>query len=155
MIESITDGEPYVLTAEDVAEVEKIEQGYYDPAFMRISANKTSETAKGKRHVSNNSIIKGLGEFCVEFDIDPAGSHISNVSISGDFFMHGDVDEAICRRLEGAEMHSRRPHAYPSRDKSVRNNTRPHPRSPIPHVHPKQLKKMAEEPPGSSSTWRV
>ena len=70
MIESITDGEPYVLTAEDVAEVEKIEQGYYDPAFMRISANKTSETAKGKRHVSNNSIIKGLGEFCVEFDID-------------------------------------------------------------------------------------
>lgn len=103
MIESITDGEPYVLTAEDVAEVEKIEQGYYDPAFMRISANKTSETAKGKRHVSNNSIIKGLGEFCVEFDIDPAGSHISNVSISGDFFMHGDVDEAICRRLEGAE----------------------------------------------------
>lgn len=100
MIESLTDGAPYILTDEDVKAVERIEQTYYDPTFMRINAE--SDTASNGNHVINRTFINGLGEFCVEYDREPATDTIRNFRISGDFFMKEDVDEKLCRPFEGA-----------------------------------------------------
>ncbi len=104
IIESITDGEPYVLTQSDVEEVEQIEQGYYDPSFLRIgdTARTQSEPSADKgRHVSRQCRISGLGEFCVDYAITPEDERISNLRLSGDFFMSGDVESEICQRMEG------------------------------------------------------
>lgn len=104
IIDSITDGEPYVLTKSDVAEVEQIEQGYYDPSFMRIAGVDDIQTdaSPGKgRHVSRQSRIDGLGEFCVDYAVTPDEGRISNLRLSGDFFMSGDVESEICSRMEG------------------------------------------------------
>lgn len=99
MIGRITDGDPYILTEKDINEVEDIERGYYDPSFMRIHDKR--ETAGGNDRISRRTVIKGLGEFCVEYSVDSRDNTIRDFSISGDFFMNGDVEEKLCRRIEG------------------------------------------------------
>lgn len=103
MIREITSGEKYILSAEDIAEIEKIEADYYNPEFLRIEKREKKESmAKGKNDslVSNKATIKGVGEFCIECILDRSRNILHNVRISGDFFMSGDVEEIICRRLE-------------------------------------------------------
>lgn len=101
MITDITDSEPYVLTDADIREVEEIEKGYYLPSFLRIGSNLRKGKSCDTRHVSNNTVIPGLGEFCVEYDRDPADSTIRNFTISGDFFMNGDVEHRLSEPLNG------------------------------------------------------
>lgn len=100
MIREITDGNHYVLTKEDLEEVRNIEEGYYDPSFLRMSWAK-HKSPEGKRHVSRHMLIKGLGDFNIEYNIDPADNTIRDLSISGDFFMNGDVENLICKPLDG------------------------------------------------------
>ena len=100
MIESLTEGEPYVLTEDDVREVEAIEQGYYDPDFLRIHGREDRCRAAVARR-EGRAVVPGLGEFCVEYVLDSADGTIRDFSISGDFFMSGDVEERLCRPMEG------------------------------------------------------
>ncbi len=102
MLEEITDGEPYALTPEDAEEIRKIEAAYYSPSFLKIEA-KENLSSEGKRRVSKRENIKGLGEFCVEYDIDGLTNTISHFSISGDFFMKGDVENRICKAFNGLQ----------------------------------------------------
>lgn len=104
IIESITDGEPYILTDADIREVEAIEQGYYDPSFLRIKGDGHSSNIAQRHdtaHVIRNSILPGMGEYCIEYDLAGEDRRIENMTISGDFFMAGDVESEICARLEG------------------------------------------------------
>lgn len=100
MVDGITDGEPYELTDDDIKEIEEIEKGYYDPSFMRIESMK-GDCMNGNRLVSRREVIKGLGEFCVEYYLDRKTDEIRKFRISGDFFMNADVETLLCRPLEG------------------------------------------------------
>ncbi len=102
MIESLTDGDPYIMTEADIKEVEEIEQGYYDPAYLRIESLKKDRSLNDSEHMINRTFINGLGEFCVEYDKDLKTETLRNFRISGDFFMKEDVEEKLCRPLEGA-----------------------------------------------------
>lgn len=104
MIAGLTDGEPYVVTAEDCLAIEAIERGYYEPSFMRISdtaKNPGTQKSSDNSHVCRSTRIDGLGEFCVDYDITPETNTISAFRISGDFFMRADVETEICERLNG------------------------------------------------------
>lgn len=102
MIKEITEGDPYVLTENDVAEVMEIEKGYYDPAFMRISAS-NGATPERMQRVWRHRLIDGLGDFSVEYYVDKEENVVRGVSISGDFFMEGDVEGQLCKPLEGVK----------------------------------------------------
>lgn len=101
MIESITDNAPYVLTEEDIREVEEIEQNYYDPSFLRIdSAKRCRRKEDQTEHLVKRVHISGLGEFCAESDVDRKSGKLKEISLSGDFFMNEDVEEKLCGRLK-------------------------------------------------------
>ncbi|MCM1370138.1 MAG: lipoate--protein ligase family protein [Candidatus Amulumruptor caecigallinarius] len=100
MIESITDGQPYVLTADDIAKIEEIESGYYAPGFLRISD--TAAAVSSDRHVSCSKHVEGLGEICVDFETDKE-ERMRNFRISGDFFIDADIAQ-LGRRLEGKKI---------------------------------------------------
>ena len=100
MIKGITDGNPYILTDEDIHDIEEIEKGYYDPSFMRIGSQKGNIKDKANR-VTRREVIKGLGEFCIEYNLDKETNEIHNFEISGDFFINADVETLLCQPLEG------------------------------------------------------
>lgn len=100
MINGLTDGEPYVLTEKDISEIKEIEEGYYDPSFLRIEALRTGKNSSIKHIVRRNN-IKGLGEFNIEFDIIKKDEVMKNFTLSGDFFMRADIEKSICSRFEG------------------------------------------------------
>lgn len=85
----------YTLTLSDVKEIERIEQSYYDPAFLyrRPVAERLHKTTRPVR-------IEGVGEFTAILTLDNA-RRISSVNLSGDFFVTGDLDANICRHLIG------------------------------------------------------
>lgn len=87
IIDGITDGEPYILSASDVREVEQIELTYYDPSFMRIVNNRSASSPTHRRSIQRH--IDGVGEICLEYD--DLDSVIANCHISGDFFMTDDA----------------------------------------------------------------
>lgn len=102
MIRSITDGNPYIVTENDLDEIVAIENHYYDPSFMRMDGKRKSDGASvnGQRLVTNQMRLDGVGEFQIEYSLD-ADSRIRDFHISGDFFMSEDVDRMICNRLNG------------------------------------------------------
>lgn len=102
MIKEITDSDPYILSDADVREVEEIETGYYRPSFLRIG-DVAEVQGSGMPHMEKRTVVDGLGEFCVEYDRDPATDTVCNFRISGDFFMKGDVDDRLCRRIDGVK----------------------------------------------------
>lgn len=105
MIESITDGNPYLITEDDYRRIKEIESGYYNPAFLRIKDTESKECQKNsseeRMHISRSTRIEGLGEFCVDFDVDNGSGIISNFGISGDFFMSADIESTICAKING------------------------------------------------------
>ena len=101
MIQGITDDNPYTLTEEDLHEIEEIEKGYYDPSYLRIVSQKGSALKDSSKLVTRREVIKGLGEFCIEYSLDRSGNEIHNFNISGDFFMNADVETLLCRPFEG------------------------------------------------------
>lgn len=107
MISSIVEGTPYVLTAEDVKEIEKIEAGYYLPGFLKIEGYKTDmpndmDKKNESTHICESRHIEGIGEICVEYDCDVEGKVIS-LRISGDFFLEANLD-IIERKFLGQKI---------------------------------------------------
>lgn len=109
MIHSITDSDPYIVSQEDLKRIEEIEERYYDPGFMRIYGNNKQGEAhqQGTRLISNNLRLDGVGEFLIEYSLDPS-NRIGGFSISGDFFMSEDIDRRISDRLNGEQCHPER-----------------------------------------------
>lgn len=86
IIDSVT------LTAEDVREIEEIEKGYLDPAFL-----------EGRNHswsVSRKAKIEGVGEIVAEIDLE--SGNIAKCHVAGDFFaMKEGIDAELNRLLAG------------------------------------------------------
>lgn len=84
--------EEVMLTPEQIAEIEKIEATYLDPAFLEGRNHAYSVIHMGK--------IEGVGELSLDFDID--GGKIVKCHVSGDFFSsREDVDEYLTSLLAG------------------------------------------------------
>lgn len=83
-----------VLTTEDIAAIEKIEQEYYTSEFI-YGNNPAYSIVKEKR-------IEGVGEFRVS--IDAKGRVVRKVNLAGDFFIVGDIDTMLLSRLKGVEL---------------------------------------------------
>lgn len=103
MIKSITDGDPYIVTQEDLENILNLESRYYDPSFMKIGnvlgkpECRLSEAASLK---TNDIHLEGVGEFSIEYSVNQ-DNIIEEFRISGDFFMKEDVESRICDRLKG------------------------------------------------------
>ena len=82
-----------VLTAADVAAIEEMEQEYLSDAFI-YGNNPVATLVKEER-------IEGVGEFRVSLKVK--SGRIRSVSLSGDFFIIGDIDSMLLARLKGVE----------------------------------------------------
>lgn len=82
-----------VLTAGDVAAIEEMEQEYLSDAFI-YGNNPAATLVKEER-------IEGVGEFRVSLEVK--AGRIRSVSLSGDFFIIGDIDSMLLSRLKGVE----------------------------------------------------
>ena len=82
-----------VLTAADVAAIEEMEQEYLSDAFI-YGNNPAATLVKEER-------IEGVGEFRVSLEVK--SGRIRSVSLSGDFFIIGDIDSMLLSRLKGVE----------------------------------------------------
>ena len=82
----------FTLTAEDVREIEEIEKGYLDPAFL-----------EGRNHswsVSRKAKIEGVGEIVAEIDLE--SGNIAKCHVAGDFFaLKEGIDAELNRLLAG------------------------------------------------------
>lgn len=104
IVEGLTMGNKYFVSPEEVSEIKKIEQHYYDPDFLRIH-NDRMKSRKEIGYVIHKEHIPGLGEFCVEYDVKGSTpGEIANFTISGDFFMQKDVETLLCKPMNGTEL---------------------------------------------------
>lgn len=91
--EDLTDRE-IVLTEEQIAEIRKIEEGYYVPKWT-FGNHKAAALTRDRR-------IEGIGEF--HADIELQDGVIRRVNLSGDFFMLGDLDIMLLDILKGIPL---------------------------------------------------
>ena len=82
-----------VLTPADVCAIEKLSLDYLRPEFL-YGCNPAYSTIINHR-------IEGVGEFEVRLEIKE--NRIRKASLSGDFFVTGDIDTAILSPLQGVE----------------------------------------------------
>ena len=82
-----------VLSNEDIAAIELLEQEYYDAAFI-YGNNPAATLTKVQR-------IEGVGEFRVSLDVKE--NRIRKVALVGDFFIIGDIDSLLLTKLKGIE----------------------------------------------------
>ena len=82
-----------VLTTADVAAIDEMEQEYLSDAFI-YGNNPAATLVKEER-------IEGVGEFRVSLEVKVG--RIRSVSLSGDFFIIGDIDSMLLARLRGVE----------------------------------------------------
>lgn len=82
------------LTQQDVQQIKKIEEEYLSPEFIYGNNPKYTVTRKGR--------IDGAGDF--EVRLEMKNNTIKNLSILGDFFILGDVDENIIRPLRNVTL---------------------------------------------------
>ena len=86
------EGDSIVLNDSQITEIEKIEAGYLEPAFLEGRNHSYSVCRGGK--------IPGVGEVNAEFDIDDGV--ITKCHLSGDFFPISDgLDGVLTERLSG------------------------------------------------------
>lgn len=88
----ICNGE-FILSDADIANIEQLEQEYYDDSFI-YGNNPAASLAKVER-------IEGVGEFHVSLNVKEG--RIRNVELAGDFFIIGDIDSMLLSRLKGVE----------------------------------------------------
>lgn len=86
-----------VLTTADVAAIEEMEQEYLSDVFI-YGNNPAATLVKEER-------IEGVGEFRVSLEVK--SGRIRSVSLSGDFFIIGDIDSMLLARLRGVERTAR------------------------------------------------
>lgn len=113
MINSITDGNPYIINEADLQEIMLIEQQYYAPGFLKIGAVAPHhDNIPGENHESTTSAdnervrcfsrrIPDVGEFNIRLTTDSA-NRITALSITGDFMTDGEVTD-ITTALIGTE----------------------------------------------------
>lgn len=77
----LTDGTIH-LTEEDVTHIRKIEQGYYEPSFLRTSATDTYATAH--THAGCQRRINGCGSISLAFETEE--QKVKSVRVRGDYF---------------------------------------------------------------------
>jgi len=89
-----TDGTELALNEKDMDGIREVEESYLDPVFK-----------EGRRHgytVSRSGRMEGVGDVCVEFDMD--GKGIRACRMSGDFFpLRQGLDEALTDAFAGKD----------------------------------------------------
>lgn len=83
-----------VFTGEDVRETERITRGYLTDEFIFGNNPRCNVTREGR--------IDGVGGFSVRMELK--GDVIKSVDIKGDFFLVGDLEGGILRRLRGVPL---------------------------------------------------
>ncbi len=79
------------LSSEDIAAIELLEQEYYNDSFI-YGNNPAAAISRVER-------LEGVGEFCVSLDIKD--NKIRKVSLTGDFFIVGELDFMLLDKLKG------------------------------------------------------
>ena len=83
-----------MLTADDIAEIEEIEREYLSDEFIYGNNPRYSLVRKGR--------IEGVGELEVRMEVK--NRVIKAVNLVGDFFLVGDLDAQLLKRLKGAKL---------------------------------------------------
>ena len=90
--DTLCDGE-IMLNDNDVAAIERIEEGYLTPEFILGNNPRCNMERSGR--------IEGVGEFKITLELNR--NIIRNINIAGDFFLLGDLD-TIITRLKGRQF---------------------------------------------------
>ena len=83
-----------MLNADDIAEIEEIEREYLTDEFIYGNNPRYSLVRKGR--------IDGVGEMEVRMEVK--NRVIKAINIVGDFFLVGDLDTQLLKRLKGVEL---------------------------------------------------
>lgn len=86
------------LTADDIQQVEQLEQRYYEPDFMLLSPTLS------EGDIVRKGRIPGCGQIELRFHI--RNNRIQSVGLRGDFFATADVDKAFEEAFVGALYNS-------------------------------------------------
>jgi lipoic acid synthetase/lipoate-protein ligase A len=83
-----------VLTEQDIAAVEAIEEEYLSESFI-VGNNPTYSTIRRQR-------VEGVGELEVRMQVK--GSRIKDINLVGDYFLVGDLDGQLLKPLKGVQL---------------------------------------------------
>lgn len=89
-IDRLTDSK-IMLSQEQVDEIERMSLPYYDPEWIYGRHNPAAMKLRRR--------IDGIGEFVVGMDIKHG--RVADINIEGDFFLVGDIDNALLDRIKG------------------------------------------------------
>lgn len=89
----------YTLTSSDIAEIEEIEQKYYDMKW-RFGSRGILGMPKAQRRKLRR--VEGVGEIDTLITLD--GDTITDIDMTGDFFILSDLDTALLERLKGRRL---------------------------------------------------
>ncbi|MDE6652907.1 MAG: lipoyltransferase [Muribaculaceae bacterium] len=95
IIDSFTD-RSYTLTPADIAQVEELEQRYYDMKW-RFGNRGILGAPKDQRRILRR--VEGVGEIDTVLTLD--GNVIADIDITGDFFLLSDLDSGLLDRIRG------------------------------------------------------
>ncbi len=91
IVESIIDGETLILSPEEIAEIEKIEQHYYTDEWI------TGKNPKGEINVTKR--IDGIGELSISLTIKHG--KIIDITLNGDYIDTCDAEAYLNNHLSG------------------------------------------------------
>lgn len=89
-ISSLTDSE-ITLSANDIAEIEKLSRQYFNPSWIYGRG--------GSASIKRSRRIEGVGEFTTSIVL--ADNAIEDVDLEGDFFLLSDLDSTLLYRMKG------------------------------------------------------
>lgn len=85
--------EEVMLTADDVRNIEELEQEYLDPNFI-FGTNPLYSVVRKRR-------LEGVGE--LELRMEVKGNRVRHLNLLGDFFVIGDLNRLL-QRIQGCEL---------------------------------------------------
>lgn len=92
--------EDIMLSDADVRAIKELEQRYYAPDFLNGRRRDIAKVACPD--IRRKQRIEGVGEFDVQIFLN-AARKIEQISLSGDFFVTGDIDRELLAVLHGVE----------------------------------------------------
>lgn len=92
-----------VPDAAAIAAIEKIEQSYYEPAFLYRKGENTPSAADDRGQTRLHAHVDGVGEIEICIACDTEG-RIVRTEASGDFFLLDDPGRTIFSALKGVEF---------------------------------------------------
>lgn len=99
-VDYLTDGEPVVLSQEQLVRIEELEQRYYDADFFNGRHHRAEEDVAAD--IAHTVRVDGVGEFTVEIWLTGNGL-IDTLNLSGDFFVLSSIKAGITKHLKGKE----------------------------------------------------